>query len=67
MFIVMKQSCEVIHQVNNKIIFSAMWVISEIKIFILPSLLNTIIESVSQWVGGRWVGGLVVGGWWVGG
>ena len=35
--------------------------------FLLSSLPNMIIDSVSHWVGSQWVAGLVVGGRFVGG
>ena len=44
------------------IIYSAVWVFFESKVFLFPSFLNMIIESLIQWIGGRWVSRLTVGG-----
>ena len=44
------------------IIYSAVWVFFESKVFLFPSFLNMIIKSLIQWIGGRWVCGLMVGG-----
>ena len=48
-------------------VFPVVFVFCKMNMFLLSSLPNMIIDSVSRWVGSQWVAGLVVGGRLVGG